>query len=174
MAFTPVLATGRIHLRPWSMHDVDFAMDAASDPDIGRFSSVGVSTSLRAAQNWIEGRDEPDRRDWVVEVEDAPVGRVSLARINASDAVAEVGYWMLPPHRRQGLASSAVGTVEQHAFVAEGIARLVIRHEPENQASCALALSRGYLVEGIERGAFERRGARRDLHVHGLLSTDRS
>jgi RimJ/RimL family protein N-acetyltransferase len=156
------------------MHDVDFALRAASDPEIGRFSSVGAATCSPDAEEWIRAREEPDRRDWVIEMKGMPVGRVSLAHIDHSDAVAECGYWVLSEHRRQGLASAAVAAVEQHAFESEHLVRLVIRHEPENRASCALALSRGYLAEGTERGAFERRGARRDLHVHGLLRTDRA
>lgn len=88
------------------------------------------------------------------------------------DGVAEVGYWLLPEHRGHGLASAAVGVVEEHAFDSLGLARLVIRHEPQNRRSCRLAERRGYLKEGTQRGAFERQGLRRDLHVHALLATD--
>jgi len=174
VATTPVLTTGRFVLRPWSLDDVDFVVGAASDPEIRRFSSVGVATSPAAAEEWLRTRVEPDRRDWAVVMATDPVGRVSLAHINAQDGVAEIGYWVLPKYRRQGMASAAVEIVEEHAFASEGLSRLVIKHEPENQASCALATSRGYLAEGTERGAFERHGARRDLHVHGLLAADRA
>jgi len=169
---TTVLTVGRLLLRPWATHDVDFVLAAARDSAIGRYSSVGTATSPAAAQQWISARVEPDRRDWVVVMASQPVGRVSLARINPTDGVAELGYWVLPEVRRQGVASDAVAIVEQHAFVTERLSRLVIRHELENQASCALATSRGYLAEGTERSAFERHGLRRDLHVHGLLATD--
>jgi RimJ/RimL family protein N-acetyltransferase len=171
---TPVLTVGRFELRPWSSGDLDFVIAAASDAAIGRFSSVGTATSPAAALEWLGTRTEPGRRDWVVVSADEPIGRVCLAHINSRDGVAEIGYWVLPEYRRQGVASASVAIVEEHAFAAEGLSRLVIRHEPENQASCALALSRGYLAEGTERGAFERRGARRDLHVHGLLAADRA
>ena len=173
MDATPVLTVGRFVLRPWVLDDVDFVIGAAQDPAIGRFSSVGIATSPVAAQEWLRTRTEPDRRDWVVVVAAESVGRVSLAHINPRDGVAEIGYWVLPEHRRQGVASAAVAIVEEHAFAAEGLARLVIKHEPENHASCALAASRGYRAEGTERGAFERHGARRDLHVHALLAADR-
>ena len=102
----------------------------------------------------------------------AVVGLVSLAHIDTVDGVAEVGYWLMPEHRGHGIATAAVGAVEEHAFDSLGLARLVIRHEPENHRSCLLAQRRGYLEEGTQRGAFERRGERRDLHVHALLATD--
>ena len=173
MVTRPVLTVGRFVLRPWSLDEVDFVMAAAGDPVIGRFSSVGTATSRAAAKEWLRTRFEPDRRDWVVVIASEPVGRVSLAHISR-DSAAEIGYWVLPEFRRQGVASAALAIVEQHAFTTKDLYRLAIKHEPENQASCALALSRGYLAEGIERGAFERHGARRDLHVHGLLVSDRT
>lgn len=165
---------GRIVLRGWSLtpRDIAAVTHAATDHDIARFSSVGVATNDELAAAWIRSRDEPDRLDWAVATSMTVVGRVSLAHIDHVDGVAEVGYWLLPEHRGKGMASAAVGVVEQHAFAALGLARLVIRHEPENQRSCLLAQRRGYAAEGTQRGAFERAGRRRDLHVHARLATD--
>ena len=165
-------AAASLHLRPWTPDDIDFVLEAAADAAINRYSSVGTATSVDAATAWIASRSEADRLDWVITNRGTPVGRVSLAHINHADGVAEVGYWVLPAHRRQSSASNAVREVERYAWYELSLARLVIRHEPENEASCAFALSRGYQAEGTERGAFERHGARRDLHVHGLLRTD--
>ena len=172
MTPVPPLALGGFTLRPWSIDDVDLVLRAARDPEIRRYSSVGTSTTPAAAESWIRQRAEPDRKDWVIALKGEPVGRVSLAHINLSDGVGEIGYWVLPEHRRRAAATTAVAMVERHAFEVAGLSRLVIKHEPENVASCELALSRGYLAEGTERGAFERHGKRRDLHVHGLLITD--
>ena len=161
-------------LRGWSLADADIAavVRAAEDRDIARFSSVGAATSAQLAAAWIRSRDEPDRLDWAIATSDDVLGRVSLAHIDEADGVAEIGYWLLPEHRGRGLASEAVAAVELHAFDSLGLARLVIRHEPENQRSCLLAQRRGYLEEGTQRGAFERAGLRRDLHVHARLATD--
>jgi RimJ/RimL family protein N-acetyltransferase len=170
----PGSTAGRIVLRGWSLTPQDIASvtHAAADPDIARFSSVGVATSDELAAEWIRSRDEPDRLDWALATSMTVVGRVSLAHIDRVDGAAEVGYWLLPEHRGKGMASAAVGAVEQYAFDALGLARLIIRHEPENQRSCLLAQRRGYAAEGIQRGAFERAGRRRDLHVHARLATD--
>ncbi|MFL6182678.1 MAG: GNAT family N-acetyltransferase [Actinomycetes bacterium] len=168
----PLLHAGRYLLRAWTPDDLDFVLAAARDEQIGRYSSVGTSVDRAAALRWISSRHSPDRLDWVVEHSGIPIGRVSLAHIDYDDQVAEVGYWVLPDHRRQGVASTAVEAAEMHAFNDVGIVRLFIRHEPDNVASCALADSRGYQPEGVQRGAFTRAGARRDLHVHGLLATD--
>lgn len=165
---------GEIVLRGWTLADADIGtvVRAAEDPDIVRFNSVGDATTAQLAASWIRSRDEVDRLDWVITSSTGNVGRVSLAHIDPVDGVAEVGYWLLPEHRGQGIASAAVGAVEQHAFESLGLARLVIRHEPENQRSCLLAQRRSYLEEGTQRGAFERQGVRRDLHLHARLATD--
>jgi RimJ/RimL family protein N-acetyltransferase len=147
-------------------------MAAARDEEIGRYSSVGRCVDPTAAIRWISSRCANDRLDWAIERDGSPLGRVSLAHIDVDDEVAEVGYWVMAEQRRRGIASIAVAAAEAHAFGNLGLIRLFIRHEPENLASCALAKSRGYLAEGTQRGAFTRAGARRDLHVHGLLATD--
>jgi RimJ/RimL family protein N-acetyltransferase len=167
-----MLQAGEHLLRAWTPADVDFVLAAAHDDEIGRYSSVGMSVDAMSAVRWIASRHAADRLDWVIERAGTPVGRVSLAHIDLNDQVAEVGYWVLANSRRRGIASSAVATAERHAFADMGLIRLFIRHEPENIASCALANSRGYLPEGTQRGAFTRAGARRDLHVHGLLASD--
>lgn len=165
---------GRIVLRGWSLTPKDIAavVHAAQDPDIARFSSVGSATTVELAAAWIQSREELNRRDWVIATPTTIVGRVCLGHIDHADGVAEVGYWLLPAHRGSGIASAAVAVVERHAFDEIGLERLVIRHEPQNDRSCLLAQRRGYLPEGTQRGAFERDGQRRDLHVHARLATD--
>lgn len=172
MSAAPVLNAGRYVLRPWLLSDVDFVMHAARDPDIATYSSVAAAATAPQARAWIESRTAGDRFDWVIDTTSHPVGRASLAHIDQEDRVAEVGYWVLSRHRRRGVASTALEALEGFAFGMLGIHRLYIRHEPENLPSCALAASRGYLPEGTQRGAFERDGRRRDLHVHALLVSD--
>jgi RimJ/RimL family protein N-acetyltransferase len=148
-------------LRGWrnTTLDVDAVWRAAHDPDISQYSTVGSATTpLRAAQ-WIESRTASDRLDWAIARQGEIFGRVSLAHIDATDGIADVGYWLLSEHRGRGIGSL-------------GLARLVIRHEPPNMRSCLLAERRGYLAEGTVRSAFVRDGERRDLHVHARLATD--
>ena len=170
----PELNCGRFVLRRWNLTDADVSvvLQAAQDPQIARYSRVGLARTPQAAAQWIRTRDVPGRLDWAMTTSDSVLGRVSLADIDEADGVAELGYWLLPEHRGRGLASEAVGAVEYHAFGPLGLGRLVIRHEPENDRSCLLAQRRGYLAEGTARGAFALGGKRRDLHVHARLATD--
>jgi RimJ/RimL family protein N-acetyltransferase len=161
-------------LRGWrhTTPDIDAVLRAAHDPDISQYSTVGSATTpLRAAQ-WIASHTAPDRLDWAITRKGDVMGRVSLAHIDTTDGIAEVGYWLLPENRGRGIASAAVGAVEYHAFGSLGVARLMICHEPPNVRSCLLAERRGYLAEGTLRSVFVRDGVRRDLHVHARLATD--
>lgn len=161
-------------LRGWrnTTLDIDAVLRAAHDPDISQYSTVGSGTTPMRAAQWIEGRTASDRLDWAITRKDEVMGRVSLADIDTTAGIAEVGYWLLPANRGRGIASAAVGAVEYHAFGSLGLARLMIRHEPPNMRSCMLAERCGYLAEGTVRSVFVRDGVRRDLHMHARLATD--
>jgi hypothetical protein len=48
-----------------------------------------------------------------------------------------------------------------------------LEHSVPNTASCQVALTSGYLMEGTLRSAFRTAdGVRHDDHVHGRLATD--
>lgn len=172
----PAPNEGRMMLRRWRVTASDIAAvgEAAGDPDIARYNSVGSAVTPELAETWIRARNEPDRLDWSITAGNSIVGRVSLAHIDNVDGTGELGYWLMPSVRGRGMATDAVGLVEEHAFSTLGLERLAIRHELDNTRSCLLAQRRGYLAEGTQRGAFERRGERRDLHVHARLASDQS
>ena len=111
----PVLNSERFVLRRWNLTDADVSvvLQAAQDPQIARYSRVGLARTPQAAAQWIRTRDVPGRLDWAMTTSDSVLGRVSLADIDEADGVAELGYWLLPEHRGRGLASEAVGAVER-------------------------------------------------------------
>ncbi len=87
--------------------------------------------------------------------EAAPVGRllgsISLDLYPARQA-GEIGYWMTPEVRRQGVAEAAVRLVVYWGFQVVGLERLEIMTYPGNAASQALALKAGFRREGLLRG----------------------
>lgn len=141
-----MLAVGHIVLRPWRRDSSDLSLirKAALDPDIARYSSVGAATTTPAADEWLAGRAAPDRCDWVMEVDTAPVGRISIASIDVGDESAELGYWVLTGHRRRGYARAGVTAAIRYAVDTLGIRSLRIEHERDNDASCSLARTLGF------------------------------
>ena len=106
-------------------------------------------------------------------VTDAESGRVlgSIGlRWDPAEATAEVGYWIRHDARGRGLMTRAVVIVSRHAF-ASGAARVFLRADPENVASCRVAEKAGFMKEGVLRSAHwnPRLGRRQDWAMYSLL-----
>jgi len=57
---------------------------------------------------------------------------------------AELGYLVGAPHRGRGLASRALGLLSAYGQEDLKLARLLLRIDPDNAASCAVARRCGY------------------------------
>jgi RimJ/RimL family protein N-acetyltransferase len=79
------------------------------------------------------------------------LGSISLDLYPARQA-GEIGYWMAPEARRQGVAEAAVRLVVHWGFQIVGLERLEIMTYPGNAASQALAQKMGFRREGLLRG----------------------
>ena len=80
------------------------------------------------------------------------------------DGVAEVSYWVFPPHRRRGLATRGLGLAAAFAFDTLGVERLELYVQPENEASRGVARGAGFVEEGLVRGhELTAAGERRDM-----------
>lgn len=65
---------------------------------------------------------------------------------------ANVSYFTLPRHRGRGAASSAVRLVCRIAFASLGMSRLEIVVDPDNIASCSVAIRCGFMQTGTRNG----------------------
>jgi RimJ/RimL family protein N-acetyltransferase len=101
------------------------------------------------------------------------VGNVSLFAIEVDDAVAKIGYRVLPAARGRGVARQMVDAVTRWAFAERGLARVQLEHAVANTPSCRVAAAAGFVLEGTLRSAYAvPEGGREDCHVHGRLATD--
>jgi RimJ/RimL family protein N-acetyltransferase len=78
--------------------------------------------------------------------------------------MADLGYWLLPEHRGQGLATRAVLRLARHAFSRDGIVRLQAVVEPWNAPSIGVLARAG----GANRS---RAGTRPSTTSNGRSST---
>ncbi len=105
--------------------------------------------------------------------ENAPlIGMVSLHEIDTG--AAEIGFWLAPKQRGQGLMSTAVRLVCAYAFAPEGmgLVRVEWRGFVGNLASAAVVRRLGFRYEGMLRRAGPQRGRMRDIWIAGRLDTD--
>lgn len=86
----------------------------------------------------------------------------------------EIGYWLLPDHRGQGVVSAAVRYLCKWAFQERDMHRIQIRCATGNEASNAIPRRLGFTFEGTERdGELLASGHYTDIHVYSLLKEDK-
>jgi len=99
-------------------------------------------------------------------------GRVTAHHFDWDDLRAELGIWLAPQVRGQGLAPRALRLAGRWLFSACGIARLELLTEIDNAPLLHAADAAGFVHEGVLRAYLRERGARLDVAVLSLLATD--
>jgi RimJ/RimL family protein N-acetyltransferase len=115
----PALADDVVRLRPWSAADADALVAAWTDPEIRQWTRVPEQRSATDALRWIAAerlrRDRGLALDLVVAPADPDdptvLGEVGVLPLAGGPARAELGWWVAAAHRRQGIATRAVGLV---------------------------------------------------------------
>jgi ribosomal-protein-alanine N-acetyltransferase len=170
----PTLSGNDVVLRPFKRSDAPLLVSAYSEPGIQHWH--GASLTDREANDWIEARPDLWRRearaDWAVTVNAAVVGRIGLKAIDLEEGMAEVAYWIVAEHRRNGYATSAVTVLSDWAFSDLGLHRLELTHSTRNQPSCGVAERAGYQLEGTKRDGGMHPDGWHDLHLHARIATD--
>ncbi len=169
----------RITLRAWQLDDADAVYRACQDPDTIRWTTIpqpflpehasGFVTT-RAAERW-ESREEALFA--VVNGDtDEVLASCGLVRVDDADSVVEIGYWVAPWARRQGVATAAAHALSRWAIAELGAARVVIEAATANEASQRAALGAGFVSEGIQRSKAQRFNERDDMALFSLLPSD--
>lgn len=60
----------------------------------------------------------------------------------------EIGYWLRTPWTGRGLTTAAVRVLTRVALTLPGVDRIIIRYDPANGASAAVAAKAGFAVAG--------------------------
>jgi RimJ/RimL family protein N-acetyltransferase len=161
-------------LRPFTAADAPALVAAYSEPSIQQWH-VASLTDAEAAE-WIAARPDQWRAEalvnWAITIDSTIVGRIGLKAIDLDQGIAEITYWVLAEHRRNGYAKRAVAAVTDWAFNDLGLHRLELTHSTQNTPSCRVAESSGYLLEGTKRLAGRHADGWHDMHLHARIATD--
>jgi len=172
------LETERFRLRRVVPADIGRVFRGLSDPLV--IAHYGVAyDSLEATQrqmDWFEEIHAAGTGVWwgICEPgDDAPLmGACGLNDVKAEHGRGELGYWLLPGHWGQGIATECVGAMLEHAFGAMGLHRVGADVDAENHASRRLLERLGFRLEGVRRSYERKDGAHIDLMYYGRLATD--
>jgi RimJ/RimL family protein N-acetyltransferase len=106
---------------------------------------AGIAYLNRAHQSRVSGRRIQLA---VTEAGGLPLGEVMLFGVDAGLKEAELGYLVGARHRRRGLASGALSLLSGYAHSTLNLSRLLLRIDPGNTASTAVARRCGYRLTG--------------------------
>ena len=100
------------------------------------------------------------------------IGSFGLKRTDWRGRTSEIGYWIAPWARSEGLAVEAVTAIARWLLLEQGFERLTLRAAPGNVASQRVAEKAGFVREGVARAAGFTNDGRVDLVVFSLVRAD--
>jgi RimJ/RimL family protein N-acetyltransferase len=148
----PIALTGDgIHLREWRPDDVGALVELLDDPDVARWTPMPAPFDLDAATAYLararQARTAGHRIQLAITADGGdPLGEVLLFGMDVGRREAELGYLVGARHRRRGLATGSLNLLISYARGALGLDRLVLRIDPRNTASVAVARKAGFQV----------------------------
>ena len=150
----PLTLTGDgIILREWRSEDLDDLVIMLDEPDIARWtpmpSPFDVEAGIAYLKRAYQGRVSGQRIQLAITADGGrPLGEVLLFGVDHGLKEAELGYLVGRGHRRRGLASGALSLLSAYAQSTLKLSRLLLRIDPGNTASTAVARRCGYRLTG--------------------------
>ena len=105
--------------------------------------------------------------------DDAFLGGAGLNRIDPDHRVANLGYWVRPTCRRQGVAHESARALAEHAFVGLGLQRVEIVVATANHASIGVARKMGARLECVAQNRLRINGQPVSAYVFALIACPR-
>jgi ribosomal-protein-serine acetyltransferase len=97
-------------------------------------------------------------------------GAIGLYDVDWVSRNGQIGYWLAPEARGQGLMTRACEALTRYAFTGLALHRLEIRCVVENHKSRAIPERLGYRLEGILHQAYLLHQRFRDMALYAALS----
>lgn len=99
-------------------------------------------------------------------------GQVDVHGVEWDHLRAEVGIWVAPGRRGQGLGSDALRVAGRWLLRRCGLERVQLITEPDNTPMLRAGRAAGFAEEGILRGYVRERGRRVDVVMMSLIGSD--
>ena len=171
----PTLHTHRLLLREIIAEDIHKVFEGLSHPDVIKHSGVSFTTldATQEQMDWYANMIKNDTgRCWAICSKNNSIfyGVITLPFWEKQHRKAELGYWLLPPFWKQGIATEAAEKVIEYAFNEMNIHRLKAESEDDNFGSIATLKKLGFLYEGTQRECEIKDGKFINLEIYALLN----
>lgn len=110
---------------------------------------------------------------FAIEKEGAFCGLIGFVCTDQINHKTEIGYWLLPPFRKQGIVTACVHALCKWGFTEREMNCIQIKCAFGNRASNAIPLRLGFRYEGVERdGQLLTSGDYTDVNRYSLLKRE--
>ena len=174
MVKQPVLATGRLLLRPFTLADARAVQRLCGDYAVAATTLLPYPYPDGLAELWIaslrEGIERGETAAFAVTLagEGALIGGVRL-RIETEHARGELGFWVARSRWGRGYATEAVRALLEYGFSVLGLHRIHATHFSRNPASGRVMEKCGMVHEAHLRGHLRKWGVYEDVELWGIL-----
>ncbi len=150
----PVIKTSRLVLRELSAQDALQIHALRSDPKIaamtGRIPSTGIEDAMAHIYKIIKLVENNASIYWAISLSDHPslIGTICLWNFDTENAVAEIGYELLPEFQRKGFMREAISAVIKYAFEEIEVKTITAFPSANNDSSVKVLK-----MAGFKRGA---------------------
>jgi ribosomal-protein-alanine N-acetyltransferase len=171
----PTLTTARLLLREIVTTDIQSIFEGLSNPDVIKYYGVSFKT-LEATQeqmDWYVNMIKDDTgRCWAICSKDNNTfyGVITLPFWKKEHRSIELGYWLMPQHWKQGLATEAAKEVIDYAFKEMKVHRIFAESEDDNPGSIATLKKLGFVYEGTRKECEIKEGRFINLDMYALLN----
>src|SRR5690625_1004904 len=174
------LRTARLTLSAPTMADAAAITAVCQDPAIQEWTTIPSPYNRSDAEGFVkivaDGWESGRRPNWALRLAGASQGEAPLVGmvglVDEGAGSAELGFWLAPEGRGQGLMDEAVSAVCAYGFERLGLDRISWRAHVGNLGSAASARRAGLRYEGRMRPGASPRGARREQWRTGRWSAD--
>lgn len=140
-----------------------------NQPQVRKYMYTDHEISEAEHRIWLEGLRSGSRQQvFVVVIEAAPVGVVSLSAINTTHGSADWAFYLDTTLQGKGLGSQVELWMLDYAFGAAGLQKLNCEVLETNPAVIKMHQKFGFLIEGVRRQNIVRDGQRIDVVLLGI------
>ena len=177
VSIVPSLQTQRLLLRPVVAADQPMIFRGLSHPDVIRYYGVSYQSleATGAQMNFYRELVEQGTGAWWVICDKTTglfLGAAGFNHYQEAHQKAELGYWLLPEHQRQGFAKEAVRFLCDWALTHCALHRIEALVETGNTSSAQLLLATGFRYEGTQVDCEIKNGHFISLGIYARLATD--
>lgn len=175
----PPLRDGVVRLDAMRDDDAPAIVEGAGDADTARWIPVPVPYALSDAEEFLAQHRLAAEQGTLLNLAIRQDGERALqgsigARFQARAGECEIGYWLHPRARGQGLTARAIRLLAGHVFEAVGVHRVELLVDPANVPSQRVCAAAGCTSEGLRRAASPapRSTGHDPMLVYSLLPAD--